>query len=868
MVLALVGVFSVGIFQSVMSLRDKSDATYYPLGYDFHANTAISNADYKDNTSFGISNAEGLKGFIASSVDRTWEGKNIFLNTDIDMGGYETSPIGAKDSWHMGQCTFFMGTFDGNWHTISNLKVKAPKDNGDAIVAGIFAKLGNCAIKEIRFYNCQVTNANDKSSEPLYMGIIAGSMTVETLIQDCVIDSCTINNTAKKVTNLYTSPTAGGCIDEYDLSNVYGSIGGGVYQWNSNLNLSFGGLIRVCVQNFTNNDSRGSTLGPEYVKFQIKYIANDGVGSKKTAYLAILNIKECVVGTSVAGSIICGVQLLGYDNNYDKNIYWYVGNGYAIVFEPIINYAYDDANDYSRLTVANETMDPSNYVWYRSAIAYNDTPYLVKFANIANIKIECDGSRGYMAYRDRWGNVRMDGQTSFYLYFPNEVYIPRHSGSVFWPFVSSDERIEAYAYTDRYCTFSRWDYAPTGHLTYNAHPTFDKLDTCVVSFKPAQNDNLYYDKNNTTTIKPRLFDLSGSMANPSFASISSDGSLNLVVQRNTDLYPDSTYPVGGYDVNNGGYYGVYTLNVSGTWYAVAYHFTEAVPNLTCTRTYNNVFAITSNLDITTTFNGGYVNLQFLTVNNTEISNPVGSIDDLQYEYRIPQNSQVSASVTVDNQAITYSINNEQKITYTCQNECKIVGTGLGNSSNLMANSETISTKGTIHKIYPIVNWNSDDYSSEPVPDPSGVTLRFNTAIHTILDDTSVGYAIYAVNGTIENKLGYNTKHLGLTITDRGEAVFNLEGVSSLNVEFGHIVNLENNPILNSYYYLVTVNDTVKYKVYYDLTTSTDEYVYAISTHDYNGETKLISSFTLGSENVQIIPIITLKSYSVVDGSKQ
>lgn len=125
---------------------------------------------------FTISNAEQLAGF-GKLVDdgNTFEGKTILLGADINLGGGHFNPIGCgyvDSSINSNGVTGapFMGTFDGQGHTISNFT-----QNGWEIGlsycnlgGGLFASIANGTVKNLTIVGANVT------MECVEMGALVG----------------------------------------------------------------------------------------------------------------------------------------------------------------------------------------------------------------------------------------------------------------------------------------------------------------------------------------------------------------------------------------------------------------------------------------------------------------------------------------------------------------------------------------------------------------------------------------------------------------------------------------------------------------------------------------------------------------------
>lgn len=101
------------------------------------------------NAPFTITTPQGLQ-LLATFVNNgeTFSGKFFLLDNNIDMSGIVFEPIGGGNDNHS-----FMGSFDGNGHTISGININT--DNSDI---GLFGRLGNGGtIKNVTLDNAQIT---------------------------------------------------------------------------------------------------------------------------------------------------------------------------------------------------------------------------------------------------------------------------------------------------------------------------------------------------------------------------------------------------------------------------------------------------------------------------------------------------------------------------------------------------------------------------------------------------------------------------------------------------------------------------------------------------------------------------------------
>ena len=91
-----------------------------------------------------------------SDGSNQYKGKYVKLTADIDLAGINWTPIGTNS---VGDHMAFLGTFDGDGHTISNLYVNADGDH-----LGFFARTGSyneaekATVKNLKFHNVDVSS--------------------------------------------------------------------------------------------------------------------------------------------------------------------------------------------------------------------------------------------------------------------------------------------------------------------------------------------------------------------------------------------------------------------------------------------------------------------------------------------------------------------------------------------------------------------------------------------------------------------------------------------------------------------------------------------------------------------------------------
>ena len=129
-----------------------------------------------------ISTADELIAF-ANDVNvngNKYSGKTVVLTDDIDLNNVAWTPIGQTGA------TQFMGTFDGQGHTIKNLNVDSSAQTGKHYSSGLFGWLNNATVKNLTVETATVTGNHN-------VGVIAGYMeTAGCTIINCHVVGATI----------------------------------------------------------------------------------------------------------------------------------------------------------------------------------------------------------------------------------------------------------------------------------------------------------------------------------------------------------------------------------------------------------------------------------------------------------------------------------------------------------------------------------------------------------------------------------------------------------------------------------------------------------------------------------------------------
>ena len=134
------------VFADYMAIYTPSKPTAFGSGADSAFTYVVSRA-YTEDTSwydghegeqvYELQDVDDLFGF-AKLVGRGvyFTNKTIKLMADIDLEGFKWVPIAGKNNMK------FLGTFDGQHHTISNMTVTEAEKNGSSCLAGLFGQVG------------------------------------------------------------------------------------------------------------------------------------------------------------------------------------------------------------------------------------------------------------------------------------------------------------------------------------------------------------------------------------------------------------------------------------------------------------------------------------------------------------------------------------------------------------------------------------------------------------------------------------------------------------------------------------------------------------------------------------------------------
>ena len=160
-----------------------ADAEFAEAWNGTESETITPDADNANQ--YTISTAAELKGFadMVNVGKNTFNGKTVVLAADIDLGGQVWTPIGQTSA------TQFMGTFDGQGHTIENFVVNDTE--GGAHSSGLFGWLNNGTIKNVTVVRATVTGNQ-------YVGGIVGYVE---FFSSAVVENCHVVNSTIQALN-------------------------------------------------------------------------------------------------------------------------------------------------------------------------------------------------------------------------------------------------------------------------------------------------------------------------------------------------------------------------------------------------------------------------------------------------------------------------------------------------------------------------------------------------------------------------------------------------------------------------------------------------------------------------------------------
>ncbi len=294
----------------------------------------------EEDDSYVLNSAEALAG-LAELVNSgtSFKGKTVTLAVNVDLEGYDWTPIGSDAS-------YFEGTFDGGNNTVSNMSISI--DSTGNVFAGLFGGIKKGTVKNLTMNNVDINATGAKVRAAAVVGIASSNSEYRTdatiNFENITVVGCSIDATA----------TAG--------SALLGGVVGYSYPANmKNINVSDltidgnaeGNEVRaaaingyVCGQNISNN---GGTRAPMLVDtFEVSNATINAEGYTVFAggyapytYYGYITLKDGNIDglkiTANAHEAFVG-GLVGY--------FWRSDNGHNVENVDITNIDFDVTTDY------------------------------------------------------------------------------------------------------------------------------------------------------------------------------------------------------------------------------------------------------------------------------------------------------------------------------------------------------------------------------------------------------------------------------------------------------------------------------------------------------------------------------------------
>ena len=161
-------------------------------GNTIDGNEYVTDGVTKDaGGNYHVFNAAGLK-FVAENVNtmefyvnqaaNIFDGKTVYLEKDIDLGGMEWTPIGD----YAFSRTSFNGVFDGQNHTVSNFNVTEPVKWTEKVTEASYGFFGNVkgTIKNLTIKNATVNPEGGR-----YTAVLVGRLHNGGKIENCHVEN-------------------------------------------------------------------------------------------------------------------------------------------------------------------------------------------------------------------------------------------------------------------------------------------------------------------------------------------------------------------------------------------------------------------------------------------------------------------------------------------------------------------------------------------------------------------------------------------------------------------------------------------------------------------------------------------------------
>lgn len=274
--------------------------------------------------------------------------KYFRLTSDINLENENWTPIGVGS----GLFNSFRGYFDGDGHTISNLRIGSQADSANILNAGLFGVTRIAEIKNIRIQNAVVYQAaNPNQTDHLNGGILIANADTTTVDNSHVSGSLYAFNHSTVIKGFYIGGMVGYCrnINIYNSSADVEVIGNATIG-DSGRPANAGGLVGLVQPNATIGTNIKNCITKGFVHSTSSASANGtfiivggvvgnfqgpnatGVSSTLENCITTTKIKITSTATSNAGLTIAIAGLLG-SNGTGNNISDCIANNDSIIID-------------------------------------------------------------------------------------------------------------------------------------------------------------------------------------------------------------------------------------------------------------------------------------------------------------------------------------------------------------------------------------------------------------------------------------------------------------------------------------------------------------------------------------------------------
>ena len=303
---------------------ESEESLYIPESdtWDGSVATSFAKGSGTESDPYLITSAEQLA-FLAKEINsgKNYTGKKFSLMCDIDLNNLEWTPIGNGDH-------SFDGSFDGNEHTIKNLKITEgiffdkvyPHTTIKQYASGLFGVCEDFVIKNLTINDSEIIIQNTVDRYSILAGVLLGEATVNTSVEISnikILNSSIVSDFTQEslATQLHIGGVGGHMSSEIETnieisniqSNVHISIENGQGKYNR-IGGIWGGMI---LKNLCDIENCASYLS---IDVDLTYIFDNyfgafGMTQVSENFLSLTNVFSKVSVDKTYDSLLgCGAQ--------------------------------------------------------------------------------------------------------------------------------------------------------------------------------------------------------------------------------------------------------------------------------------------------------------------------------------------------------------------------------------------------------------------------------------------------------------------------------------------------------------------------------------------------------------------------------